>query len=268
VEILTCKEIQSVQEDLAVDASSAAVLPLSPGQVREITFNRTRKCDAKHLHVWLLSALMNAAERGIYQFVLSGDQRARSDRYVFEIDRARSIAARGGLRWLLSSYTGVPPDALIFQEGDYGKPLVRGTSIHHEFNVSHAGDYILIGITTGAQCGVDIEGSRAHISEQSIGESFFCPREIQWLRQTEKGFFRLWTIKEAILKAVGRGLSIRLSDVDVTDIVEGRASMISLKASGLVSQPLWLQELKLVDDYATAVAVVGAAREIRLMPED
>ena len=152
--------------------------------------------------------------------------------------------------------------------GDYGKPSVRGTSIHHEFNVSHSGDYILIGITTGAQCGVDIEGSRAHISEQSIGESFFCPREIQWLRQTEKGFFRLWTIKEAILKAVGRGLSIPLSAVDVTDIVEGRASMISLKASGLASQPLWVQELKLVDDYATAVAVVGAAREIRLMPED
>ena len=44
--------------------------------------------------------------------------------------------------------------------------------------------------------------------------------------------------------------------------------MISLKVSGLASQPLWLQELKLVDDYATAVAVVGAAREIRLMPED
>ena len=244
------------------------MLPLSPGQVREITFNRTRKCDAKHLHLWLLSAHMNAAERGIYQRVLSRDERARSDQYVFEIDRARSITARGGLRWLLSSYTGVPPDALIFQEGDYGKPLVRGTSIHHEFNVSHSGDYILIGITTGAQCGVDIEGSRAGISEQSIGESFFCPREIQWLRQTEKGFFRLWTIKEAILKAVGRGLSIRLSDVDVTDIAEGRASMISLKALGLASQPLWLQELKLVDDYATAVAVVGAAREIRLMPED
>jgi len=48
-------------------------------------------------------------------------------------------------------------------------------------------DPLLIGITTGAQCGIDIEGSRAGISEQSIGESFFCPREIQWLRQTEKG---------------------------------------------------------------------------------
>src|SRR5204862_1309012 len=83
----------------------SAVLPLSPGQVREITFNRPRKCDAEHLHVWLLSAHMNAAERGIYQRVLSGDERARSDQYVFEIDRARSITARGGLRWLLSSYT-------------------------------------------------------------------------------------------------------------------------------------------------------------------
>src|SRR5262249_13729267 len=178
---------------------------------------------------------MNAAEREIYQGVLLADERARSDQYVFEIDRARSITARGGLRWLLSSYTGVPPHALEFEEADDGKPLVRGTSIHHEFNVSHSGDDILIGITTGTKCGVDVEGSRTQISEQSIGESFFCRREIQWLRQTEKGFFRLWTIKEAILKAVGRGLSIPLSDVDVTDIVEGRASMISLRVSGLAS---------------------------------
>src|SRR5439155_20145389 len=166
-------------EQLAVDSRTDAVLPFSPGQVQEINLKRKRNCYPKQLHVWLLSALMHDAERGIYQRVLSGDERARSDRYVFEIDRARSIAARGGLRWLLSSYTGVPPDALIFQEGDYGKPLLRGMSTHHEFNVSHSGDYILIAITTGAQCGVDIEGSRAHISEQSIAESFFCPREIQ-----------------------------------------------------------------------------------------
>ncbi len=244
------------------------MLPLSPGRVREIAFNRTRNCDVGHLHVWLLSAHGNAAERYIYQHVLSSDERARSDHYVFEIDRQRSITARGGLRWILSSYTGVPPDALVFEEGDYGKPFVRSPSIHHEFNVSHSGDYVLIGITSGAQCGVDIEASRPHISEQSIGESFFCPREIEWLRQTEKGFFRLWTIKEAIVKAVGGGLSIPLWDIDVTDIVEGRASMISLKASRRASERLWLQELKLVDDYATAVAVVGAAREIRLMPED
>src|SRR5206468_12008304 len=119
---------------------------------------------------------------------------------------------------------------------------------HCVCNVYHFGDYIFIGISTGSQCGVGIECSRADISEKSIGESFFCPREIQWLRQTEKGFFRLCTIKEAILKAVGRGLSIPLSDMDVTDIVEGRASMISLKASGLACQPLWVRELKLVDD--------------------
>src|SRR5437773_12486158 len=100
---------------------------------------------------------MNAAERDIYQRVLSGDERARSDQYVLEIDRARSITARGGLRWLLSSYIGVPPHALVFAAGDYGKPSVRGTAIHQEFNVSHSGDSIFICITTGAHCDIDIE---------------------------------------------------------------------------------------------------------------
>jgi 4'-phosphopantetheinyl transferase len=243
------------------------VPPLSPSQLREFTYNQTRKCEAGHLHIWLLSAVMNAEERDIYESVLSDDERARSSRYVFEIDRMRSITARGGLRWLLSSYCGVPPDSLRFQQGDYGKPSLHGASIHYEFNVSHSGDYVLIGITTGVHCGVDIEKSRARISEQSIAERFFCPREIQWLRQTEKGFLRLWTLKEAILKAVGHGMSIPLSDVDVTDIVEGRASTIVLETSGLAPQPMWLQELQLLDDYASAVAVAGEPREIHLMPE-
>ncbi len=245
---------------------SSAVLSLSPIQVRESVLNRAFVCDSQHLDVWLLSVRMDILEREIYEGVLSQDERTRCGRFMFESDRVRCITARGGLRWLLSSYCGIPPEELGIQAGDYGKPALRDSRVPAQFNVSHSGDYILIGITAGAQCGVDIERSTAHRSEQAIADRFFCSREAEWLRRTENGFLRLWTTKEAIIKAIGRGLSIPLSDVDVTDVVEGKTSVITLRTIEPAPQTLWLKELNLMNDYTAAVAVIGAERSIRLMP--
>jgi len=240
---------------------------LSATQLREVTHGRTRHCQLQYLDVWLLSARIDAGERDIYERTLSADELERAGRFHFEADRDRSIVARGSLRRILSTYCACRPEALVFRAGEHGKPALLESSVPVEFNVSHSGDCVLIGVTTGNECGVDIERSRSRLSEEGIAERFFCPREVEWLRRNEKGFLRLWTTKEAIIKAVGRGLSIPLSDVDVTDVVEGRASDITLRTSGLESQTLWLKEMSLLEDYAAAFAVVGSSREIRLMPQ-
>ena len=206
-------------------------------------------------------------ERDIYDRVLSSEERERAGRFRSEADRDRSIVARGGLRWILSTYCACGPEALVFRTREHGKPALVESPVPVEFNVSHSGDCVLIGVTAGDECGVDIERTRSRLSEEGIAERFFCPREVEWLRRNEKGFFRLWTTKEAIIKAVGRGLSIPLSDVDVTDVVEGKASDITLRTIGLESQTLWLNEMALLEDYASAIAVAGAPREVRLMPD-
>jgi len=243
------------------------MLPLLATQLRDATSGRARHCQTKRLDVWLLSGRIGPAGREIYGSVLSSDERERAGRYRFEADRDRSIAARGGLRWILSTYCACRPEALVFRTREHGKPELVDASVPVQFNVSHSGDCVLIGVTAGDECGVDIERSRSRLSEQAIAERFFCPREGEWLRRNKEGFLRLWTTKEAIIKAVGRGLSIPLSDVDVTDVVEGKSSDITLKTIGLEPQTLWLKEMSLLEDYAAAFAVVGAAREIRLMPD-
>jgi phosphopantetheinyl transferase len=52
---------------------------------------------------------------------------------------------------------------------------------------------------------VDLERGRANTEEVAIAETFFCPREVEWLAHNERGFLRLWVAKQAIIKAVGRG---------------------------------------------------------------
>lgn len=241
--------------------------PLSGLQIRKSAIKRDHKCDSSHLDIWLLSVQINAEEREIYERVLSKEEVVRAGRFIFEADRARFITARGGLRWLLSSYCAVRPEALVFQLGDHGKPSLAIPPGTARFNVSHSGDYVLIGITAGSECGVDIEYSRAHLSEQQIAEHFFCPREVEWLRKNERGFVRLWTAKEAFIKAVGRGLSIPLSNFDITNVMLGDGSGIVLKTPGLEPRSVWVTELDLVEPYAAAAAVIGMPRTIRLMPE-
>jgi len=242
--------------------------PLSAMQLRDCLLGRTRACEPGRIDVWLLSARIDDDQRKLYEESLSSAEQERAARFHFPVDRDRSIVARGGLRRILATYCGTRAASLAFQTGEHGKPSLADCPVPIEFNISHAGDYVLIGITTGAECGVDIEQPRSRKSEEGIAERFFCPREVEWLRRTEIGFVRLWTMKEAIIKAVGRGLSMPLSDVDVTDIADGQSSSITLNTSGLDSKTLWLRELNLVEGYAAAVAVVGTEHGVRLLPEE
>ena len=241
--------------------------PLTPKQLLDYTEERPRSCEPGCCDLWLVSARVDIPEREVLERLLSADERARAGRFRFEEDRVRSIVARGGLRRILSSYCCVPPRRMEFQTGSYGKPALLKPSTALEFNVSHSGDCVLIGVTSGIPCGVDIERERANTAELAIAERFFCSREVQWLSRTEKGFFRLWATKEAINKAVGRGLSIPLSDVDVTDVVEGKTSSITLRTPCMGPQTLWLNELSLVPNYAAAVATVEEKCIVRLMPD-
>ena len=241
------------------------MLALTAMQVRGYTENHGRICEPQQLDAWLLSTVVPLAEREIYEDVLSATERQVAARFHFDADRDRSIVARGGLRRILSAYCGVSPQALTFRTDTYGKPSLSGIPSAPQFNVSHSGDCVLIGVSL-VPCGVDVERSQARLSEHSIAERFFCPREVKWLRRNQNGFLRLWTMKEAVIKAVGRGLSIPLSDVDVTDIAEGNASTITLETPGLEKQTLWLKELNAAKDYAAAISMVGSEGAVNFCP--
>jgi len=244
------------------------VNPLSVSRLRQQALAVTASApETQRLDVWLLSTQMTTEERESHWSTLSPDERLRAGRFLFDADRDRSIAARGGLRLILSAYSGTRPADFVFKTGSHGKPSLFAPGIPLEFNVSHSGDCVLVGVTSESPCGVDIERSRAAHSELAIAERFFGARELEWLKQTEGGFLRLWTAKEAIIKAVGRGLSIPLSDVDVTDVVSGRASSIVLETPGIESRTIWINELVLVEGYASAVAVDGDRHSIRLFSE-
>ncbi|MGN7414749.1 4'-phosphopantetheinyl transferase family protein [Paenibacillus sp. SAF-068] len=143
---------------------------------------------------------------------VSAERRAQASRFVRQADAYRSVLGEILTRVTLSKLTGLRPDVLSFTRNSYGKPSLS----HHSdvpFNVSHSGDWIAL-ISGGTdELGVDVEKT-APIDMQ-IAERFFSAMESQFLtaepdnRQLET-FYRLWTLKESYIKAVGMGLSIPL----------------------------------------------------------
>lgn len=92
-----------------------------------------------------------------------------------------------------------------------GRPIIQGD---FDFNISHSGDYVVCVFSTKHQVGIDIERMKP-ISLELLSD-YFNPnewKEIQYSQNREESFYKLWTKKEAIVKADGRGLNISLRKI-------------------------------------------------------
>jgi 4'-phosphopantetheinyl transferase len=139
--------------------------------------------------------------------VLTIPERARADRYRFPDDRRRSIVARAATRRFLARYLGVAPNGLVIDEEQFGKPVLRGREI--EFNASHSGDLVALAFAKETAVGVDVERRRKLTDTLALARRYFSAEEVAVVeRAADSGeaFFAIWTAKEAIVKASGKGI--------------------------------------------------------------
>jgi 4'-phosphopantetheinyl transferase len=139
--------------------------------------------------------------------------------FVRAEDARRFGLARGFLRALLGSYLGVPAGDLRFEYGPHGKPALPGAI---EFSLSHAGDLLAVAVGVDRAVGVDVEKSASSPDILALARRYFCPDEYRWLLAREGAdqtdqFFRIWTRKEAYLKARGVGIGAISSCPSVLD---------------------------------------------------
>jgi len=143
--------------------------------------------------------------------ILDERERQKAQTFKFGVMRDRFIAVRSLLRQTLADYLKVEPAGLQFDIGEYGKPFLACGSLH--FNLSHTGDYLLIAVANFPDIGVDIEKLKERSSLDAIAKRIFSEGELRQWRQLAPeqqltGFYRLWTKKEAFVKAVGRGIAL------------------------------------------------------------
>jgi 4'-phosphopantetheinyl transferase len=95
----------------------------------------------------------------------------------------------------------------------HGKAHVDGDALH--FNVSHSGDALVLAVSRSQPLGVDLEHPRRPRRALELAQRFFAPDETESLARLPESerqiaFLRLWTCKEAWVKADGGGLAAGL----------------------------------------------------------
>ena len=145
---------------------------------------------------------------------ISKYRRNKISHYKNEQDCKRSLVAELLMQKAITEKTGLI-NAVIYRN-PYGKPYVMDKNGFH-FNVSHSGDYVAIAVSE-REIGIDIE--KKETVDYRVAERFFCEKEVQaiWDCQGEQErndtFYRIWTLKECYVKAIGKGLSIPFSSFE------------------------------------------------------
>ena len=218
---------------------------------------------ADAVHVWRVTLDANATRLGRLEHHLSADERVRAARFRFDRDRSYFIAAKGLLREILSLYLNTLPNQLSFRYGAHGKPhLVREGYSDLRLNVSHSSGTALFAVTQGREVGVDIEHISPDVPVEKLAETVFSVPEKHSLTHLDDktkrmAFFRLWTRKEAYMKADGRGVSLPLERIDVSSSDDRVTTLDERTGTWRTCERWMLRTFGAGQDHAAALAAEG-----------
>ena len=191
-------------------------------------------------------------EAARYGRLLNRAERERLDRFRVDLARRRFLVGRGLLRGVLGHCLGCRPGEVPLTKGAHGKPtLAPGRAADPvRFNLSHSGEWILLAFTRRGEVGVDVEQVRPRAMAATIRRRQFHPDE-QAVASGETEFCRGWALKEAVVKAMGRGLGYPTATFSVAPLLRGAREQV-LRVDGRAWR---CSELTVGDGYCAALAV-------------
>ena len=220
------------------------------------------RLSAGEVHLWDADLAVEAHRLAQLASYLDQDELARADRFHFERDRRRFMAGRGLLRQILASYLDLAPYAVRFNYTGNGKPYLLAHSELH-FNVSHSAETLVVAVARDRQLGVDVEVLPLDAADHGVANLVFCRAERASLEafdvtEYSRIFARLWTRKEAYIKADGRGMTLQLDHIDVGTLPQG-ILLYQPELNQWTPAPDWtLHTLGPSPRYVCSLAIEGA----------
>ncbi|MDI1323388.1 MAG: 4'-phosphopantetheinyl transferase superfamily protein [Algoriphagus sp.] len=192
--------------------------------------------------------------------LLHKDEQLKSEFFLKEEDRIRFILSKIYLKKLLSNYLKVEPSQLEFKYSEQNKPILINYPMIN-FNLSHSGQYIIIGFANKWSVGVDIELMNTHIDLYNLINNCMSSPEVSVILNSEmprQMFYKYWTRKEALLKGIGIGLTDRLKDINCNDGL----NLVPIEFSGFAS-PWKVWSFEMDNSYSVSIALDSAIRVMR-----
>jgi 4'-phosphopantetheinyl transferase len=216
------------------------------------------------VQLWRVDLEALRTDESRWQKVLSPDEATRASRFHFLRDRQRFAASRALLRIILAGYVGTDPNGLRFSYSEKAKPSLEPAHTGSDvmFNISHSGGIALFAFTRRRQIGVDVEQVRRDFDVEGIARRFFSTHEQRQFatfppEERVDAFFRCWTRKEAYIKATGDGLSLPLSQFDVSLAAGETNALLATRPDGSEAGRWLLQEVAAGPGYRAALCVRG-----------
>lgn len=182
--------------------------------------------NENQVHIWYLRPNDFQPDASIerYHHLLTEQESQQHQLFHFEKDRHQYLLTRYLVRSVLSAYfPAILPSQWRFSANNYGRPHIAAPAIPKlfNFNLSHTQNVIVCAVATNGIVGVDVEMLRDERQLMSLSERFYAPGEIYIINalpasERASAFYRLWTLKEAFIKAEGKGLSIELNKFHFT----------------------------------------------------
>jgi len=224
------------------------------------------------IHIWRADLDLTIISIQKLNETLSIDEKGKAERFRFEKDKRRFIAGRGILRTILGCYLNVNPSRVQFCYGKNGKPELADTFGNGTvlFNMSDSDGLALYAFARELEIGVDIERIRDIPEMEQIAERFFSLKENEILRslpesKKKEAFFNCWTLKEAMIKAIGDGLSYPLDSFDVSTALGGQRELLRTQGESREESKWSVQLLEIGPGLAAAFALWGECRRVHCL---
>lgn len=187
--------------------------------------------------------------------LVDDSERARAARFAFEADRRAYVGAHALLRVALSRQAQVAPADWRFEATPHGKPFLASPPRDLRFSLSHTRGRAAVAISLALDVGLDVEGPSGARDALGVAERFFAREEAALIRAEADAvarnevFLSIWTLKEAIVKADGRGLARALDSFVV--------SLSPLRVTGVADENFSLAQWRRGDFCIAAAAKAG-----------
>ncbi len=176
------------------------------------------------VHVYEISLRLGDGSLVEHMRVLGENERERAQRFRFPQHMERYVLAHSAVRRILSSQLNLEPSQIRFEVEASGKPILAGDGNSAlDINLSHSGELALFAMAKGRRVGVDVEHMESGRDHSEASPSFMSGREFarQMARPAAdrpQAFFDCWTRKEAYLKALGTGLLLDPTSVEILPV--------------------------------------------------
>lgn len=165
-------------------------------------------------------------------------------------------------RLLIAEYLKLNPANLEFSYNEFGKPYIFNNKNDLQFNVSHCDNIIVLAFTNFTEIGVDVERIREIEDMDGVIDLCFTQYEKNWFssifdKSKIETFYKIWTVKEAFIKNIGKGFSFSPKDVELTNESDNRILIKKILPKEFIKKKYQVTTIKILSEYIISLVYEG-----------